>query len=147
MIGVIAVLDMESMLLGMAAGGGGSGNPNTVETINGTLANPFGTMTEGELKTLIQNVTNGSATAILRIPNTIDMVLVPNEPDGLYFVGITNFDSTEFDGYLLAYAVTDISRYGGYCYFDISSDSVSGDITSLPRSKQTTLTIIHHPLP
>lgn len=139
-------LDPVSYKLGQAAGGGG-GNPNYVETITGTLANPFGSMTSGELKTLIQNVANGSATAILRISNMINMVLVPNESNGLYFVGITNFDSTEFDGYLFEYDGSNMNRYGGYCYFDISSDSVSGDITSLPGSKQTTLTVIHHPLP
>lgn len=149
MIGGMEMLDVESFLLGIAAGGGGGGggNPNYVETITGTLANPFGTMTAGELKILIQNVTNGKATAILHISNTIDLILVPQESNGLYFVGITNFDSTEFDGYIFEYDASDMSRYGGYCYFDISSDSVSGDIASLHASKQTTLTIIHHPLP
>lgn len=54
-------LEIVSYLLGKKAGGGGGGNPNRTETLTGTAADVFSSMTGQEWNELCEAVENGGA--------------------------------------------------------------------------------------
>lgn len=130
----------------------GGGNPNRVQTITGTLANPFTDWTKAEYDEFIGAYSDGNASASMTVDATeigyveASLVLAPfyNEPffldayieaDGdvtaisVSYLG--NFEETpllsEAKGYTTAGGVVDLAEYASI----------------LP----TTLTIIWHPLP
>lgn len=121
----------------------GGGNPNYVETITGTLDNPFG---EHSIAELMQKVEKGDASIKLE----------------LSFGGMTGSVLLDSDGYL----------YGGYAAFSVSGDQgtvssafrldysergievadalMSGtymNLLSMASQIPTETTIIWHPLP
>lgn len=139
MIGVMAVLDTESFLLGIAAGGGG-GNPNYVETISGTVANPWGAANYQEL---INGISSNELTVAMTIGDTSLNATVVNgilfsaalfdlPGDTKLYLGVSVFYSTLDEG-ALTIAKANFGTGGGW-----------GD---LPSAMPTTLSIIHHPMP
>lgn len=140
MTGVIAVLDMESFLLGIAAGGGGGGgNPNYVETIRGTVANPWGEANYREL-------TNGIYTKELTVKMAFGGIsLIAASNDGILFSAVLFNLPEDTEPYLGA------SVY--YSGIDDGALTIAkanfgmGSWDDLPLATPTTLTIIHHPLP
>ncbi len=142
MIGVMAVHDTESFLLGIAAGGGGGGgNPNYVETVEGTLANPFGELNIEELfsglanngLTLILSALGSSLVGQISGHNSISFgtVLFSDPTDSTPWLGGSVSYFFPYDTAQLAYA-------------KVCQNSVWIDV---PATTQTVLTVIHHPLP
>jgi len=127
--------------------GGGGGNPNYVETIEGTLANPWGGV---DTLALHQSVRSGDATVKLGFDATelgfgpVEVLMSPFVPDAIVFSGVmltgTNVQSWvaltinyELDGTL---AIILVLRNG-------TVTNMSQYATNL----STVLTVIHHPLP
>ena len=139
-------LDPVSYKLGQAAGGGGGGgNPNYVETITGTLANPWGDI---DILDLGQKVMNNNATVFLEI-NDASHSVTPLQ--GLFIVDDVNVSamfsfSMFFDESFSAISVVFL---GGNFLNSVSIDGTAGSYTvdQIPSTTPTTLTIIHHPLP
>ena len=145
-------LDPVSYKLGLAAGrGGGGGNPNYVETITGTLANPFGSYTPAEIR---QMLASQSASVTLTIPNLEDeetgesytnvvALLRAYGTNNMSADAIPTMDATDFAALKLRWNVSTSSYNaklgmlftGEYNYTDV-------DLTT-----PCTLTVIHHPLP
>lgn len=162
MIGVMAVLDVESFLLGIAAGGGGGGNPNYVETIEGTLANPWG----GKFEEIITGCKNKNLTAFISLTSSEGMnALCDSEmylqksdastsyewgEEGYCFNNASYMIFMPFDtlnaGNCVAVCIlydTD-GNYHGAVMYNNGPKEVSRN-SSLNYT--TLLTIIHHPMP
>ena len=147
MIGVIAMLDVESFLLGIAAGGGGGGsNPNYVETITGTLANPFGSYTMAEIQ---QMISTKSASFFITFTDEHGHeqtlagtgAVEPGEYSELYFsVVYVTGTSTSYSAYAIVYDAVENSML-------YAIELIGRTRTDLSSSTSCTLTIIHHPLP
>ena len=137
MIGGIAVLDAESFLLGMAAGG----NPVTVETYSGTTATVMTNVSD--LHVLMNDIMMGNATAMLNLEVFRDIAVAGIVMGGgllfgaAFFVGPQETDPIEGVAYF--YTANSVEpRYSKVLYH--------GDWESVDAS-DCTLTIIHHPLP
>lgn len=137
-----------------SSGGGVDGNPNWVETIEGTLTNPWGEYEWEGIKTLVNS---GNATIKLTIPSQSTKPLgMTGEYRNSGMLGNTivfssltvrtYYDEDEEDtlavptGLLVRYSRGTIDPVNT-CVMD------DGYVTYLPASTATTLTIIHHPLP
>lgn len=129
----------------------GGGNPNYVENIVGTLANPWGDV---DIADVVDDCTQQMATIYLLADGTA--IGLPEVELNLQRGGIT---STEVP-FAVAAAHTnnsDIYFNGFLVVFDISTGTATaaviqndGDLTNLlPYTSQipTALSIIHHPLP
>lgn len=144
------MLDVESFLLGIAAGGGGGGNPNYVETITGTLANPFGDYTSSQLA-YMANVENSINMFLVVDGSVLGMGVYPlsmlkplsSGGNGFLFFGASYLpDNAE------QYMVADVEYQSGLqrARMMIGGNTVT-DVMSYSSHITTTLTIIHHPLP
>lgn len=140
--------DPVSYLLGTKAGGGG-GNPNYVETITGTLANPWG---DKEYAGLIADIDSNAVTAIMvaTVPGgggtslPFSLVTIDSSIRGSgAFYNYTNLDGPSLNE---AFAVT-WDDDGTLHYAVITQGGADTDITAYASLATTTLTIIHHPLP
>ncbi len=138
-------LDPVSYKLGQAAGGGGGGNPNYVETISGTVANPWGTYSPSALFTAAE-----SGAVSISITATVEGV--PQSP--MIFVGDIGRSERAFvypkiqssgavDNSLsnvLVYGSTgSVLHYGTFTNPSEGMEYINDDTT--------VLTIVHHPLP
>lgn len=139
--------DMINALCDVAAGGGE--NPNTVETITGTMANPWG---DKIFATLASEIAVNNATAILQGSlNDLPAIGQVNiELDDEEKVTAANFSwanlALEGDGD--SYAVTTQWDTDGTLIQVLHSmNGTVSDVTELAGLATTTLTIIHHPLP
>jgi len=149
MTGGIVMLDTESFLLGIATGGGGDGgNPNYVETLNGTLGNPIPYSRYSEI---LNDLENGNATMYIKGsltgvgPYTLYaqpgatshiMAFFADVVSTYLFSGCFYFPNREgeiLDLYVIQYTIT-------------KNEAVN--ISSLFNSDDpVTTTIIHHPMP
>ena len=121
-------------------------NPNYVETINGTAANPWGSV---DVTSLYNAVSSKDATVLLTATIGEATATIPliAEPEFSQFRGsytddteagvVTYLDSYANDGTLVAFART---------ITNLDSGRID-NLTNLAASVQTTLSIIHHPLP
>lgn len=118
---------------------GGGGNPNYVETIEGTLANPFG---ELDFDELYRELGAGGVTLILSAL-------------GATMMGQINGSGSILFGTVLFAAPTDAAPWIGGSVSYVTGDELldyakvlqSGVWADLPAATTTTLTVIHHPLP
>ena len=62
-------------------------NPNSVETITGTLANPWGTMESQEISALFADLANGDASAII----TVDASAIGSGSTSCALISVENF--------------------------------------------------------
>lgn len=143
------MLDTESFLLGIATGGGGDGgNPNYIETIEGTLANPIPYERYSEILNDLENgnVTmyiNGSATGV----GPYTLYAKPGASSHImaffadvvskYFVSgsfyFPNHEGEILDLYAIRYTI-------------VTNEAVN--LSSIFNSDDpVTTTIIHHPMP
>lgn len=141
-IGVMAMLDIESFLLGIAAGGvGGGGNPNYVETVEGTLANPFGELNIEELFSGLAN--NGLTLILLALGSSlVGQISGHNNITFGTVIFSDPTDSTPWLGGSVSYYLPDDTVRLGYA--KVCQNSVWIDV---PATTQSVLTVIHHPLP
>lgn len=133
------------------SGGGGGGNPNYVETIEGTLANPWGKYTASELFSAARS---GDLTMYI----TADVVYTDGGTAAtatmMFFpiTGMPTFGFTKPGANLsqISFARLAYSNYGAL------NKAVAGNINTLnetqellqtPSDTACTLTIIYHPLP
>lgn len=125
--------DPVSYLMGKKAGGGGGGNPNYVETIEGTLANPWGDYAFNDIMDL---VSSRNATLILSFIGAQDYACevqsVHNVPR--FFVGYR----TGIRYISVVYTTSGVFSY---------ARSIEDEVTIADGRTACTLTIIHHPLP
>ena len=123
------------------------GNPNYVETITGTLAEPWGNV---NYASLIDGINDGSITAEI-------IASIPNGPS-LDFALRVSSDNAALRGSGAFYNVSDtvtlneafaVSWYPNATlgYAVITQGGVDMNITEYAALAITTLTIIHHPLP
>lgn len=126
---------------------GGGGNPNTIQTVTGTLANPFGDINAAELRTALLNK---EATGYLTIDasalsaGTINGLLVSNsELQTIYSNGANIYTSVETS---TAYNVV----------WDLTKELLraqmlsGGNIVAIEQYQDnipTSLTVVWHPLP
>ena len=126
---------------------GGGGNPNYVETVTGTLANPWGSVTPATLQTAISG---NNATALLTVDaSAIGMgaaylVATPFAQQAIAFQAVGSSGSSVAD-----WAAVDVAygTNGTLTYAWINRSGAALDATAYAQSITTTLTIIHHPLP
>lgn len=113
--------------------GGGSGNPNYVETIEGTLANPWGNYSYG---TIIQDIADNNITAYL---------MMTMHPQHIQYSGFPTSGWVSVSATISA--VTQIQYTGGGVLNFAREYSGFSTYTDIDPATPCTLTIIHHPLP
>lgn len=132
------MLDTESFLLGIATGGGGDGgNPNYVETITGTLANPWGDKIPDELVQLykLNNVS-------LFLGVRADKLSLLSGDDGILF-GLVAGDMEDYvQASLVMY-----NEVGDFVEQKSFHFTTPDQYEELSSETPCTLTIIHHPMP
>ena len=154
-------MDMMSFALGAASAQGGGGNPNSVETITGTLNNPFGSAQKA-LDTFYALV-DRSCSCYLESSGITDndglsadlfgVVPLQNDPD---------FDPNEEDYQTISFQFltsnSNTVRAATFAYIDYFAPSFNAfhafshldnasTASVIDTSASCTLTIIHHPLP
>lgn len=139
--------DPVSYAMGKQAGGGGGGNPNYVETITGTLANPWGTVSYTSLiDGIIRNSITAKMTATIPGDASLSFVLIPTgESIALRGSGaFYNFSATVTlnEAFSVVWNPDSTLKYAA-----ITQSGVDTNITEYAALAITTLTIIHHPLP
>jgi len=134
------MLDTESFLLGIAAGGGGDGgNPNYVETIEGTLANPWGGYT---LQQILDGIASNQMSIMIFSEGQSVAPAVFQQMNALLFsLAFVLGDNQSFTALSLMYAGTDVTA------FTMHGQNGNYTITAEDLTTPCTLTIIHHPLP
>lgn len=136
----------DAIRLGGSGGGGGS-SVNSVVTVTGTVAEPFGSIDPAELHTAI---TSNNATALMEI----DATAIGYSNTLYLFAQPANRSFLDFQ------AVGGMSNSGCTCA-DASYSKTTGDLIAVAALTQgvyslltdyaalltTTLTVIYHPLP
>lgn len=128
----------------------GDGNPNYVETIKGTLANPWGDV---DIVTLASQCLTNDATVYLLVDGTaigmpeVELNLqrggisagIPFGAVGLHTTG----DMIYLNGSIIIFKLST----GAVTTAIIHNDGAITDILPYASNISTTITIIHHPLP
>lgn len=141
--------DPVSYLMGKEAGGGG--NPNYVETITATLANPLGDSgyTIADMVALIASnaitmMVNVEASAIGFGDFSAYMYAFNNgQYNVLHMNGVSAAGESAEDWTVFAYTLVS----GGADIAYVLSGGIVTDLSMYLGGVPTTLTIIHHPLP
>lgn len=121
------------------------GNPNYVETVTGTLANPWGDVSYSEL---LDAVNNNNATCKLAVDATaIDFGIIPmivSSGGSFLYSELVAYASNAVSGWVAL-----VANYSGTGVLETAYALRDGTaISLLPfSSSPTTLTIVHHPLP
>jgi len=114
------------------------GNPNYVEAITGTVANPWGGM---KISTLRNEIQNNNATAYIDFKDGMWNIRIFLSYSAGFFGGdcLTVFGAALSAAYFIQYDNTGA--------FSVAKKfSSNGTATNISNSTATTLTIIHHPL-
>lgn len=125
------------------------GNPNYVETIEGTLASPFGEYSPEEL--LAEIIQNDATVKLYLNGSSLDLgngTLYPtstNDTNRLYFQAVArgSTDITEWIAYTATYDESTFELIRAYAL----SGGSAFDMLPYANQIPATLTIIHHPLP
>ena len=148
-MGGLRMFDPVSYAMGAKAGGGGGDNPNYVETITGTLANPWGGVDVADLASdvIANNATVYMTVSFSGLTRTFLVDFSEYESNNsTIFISACTIDANE----IIAYAAT----WTGAVFenFMSAAGTVTDGLTITNYSAYgeyvpTTLTIIHHPLP
>lgn len=150
-------------LLFLKAGGGGGGNPNRVDEIGGTLANPFGDMTLSEISAFLNAACDGNASANIYIDASIIQtgtyliggLYADGAGEQLHFargyegsdnVGVVNADwVATYNGMgPESFMITEAS----YTVYDKTEETATyTNLFDYAEHLPTTLTIYWHPMP
>lgn len=122
-------------------------NPNSVVTVTGTVAEPFGSIDPAELRTAITS-NNASVKLVVdasRIGFNDPIRLVGNNASAgnIYFEVVGKMDST--NGITAATVAYDLT--GALYDAFMAENSVVTSLTQYASLLTTTLTVIYHPLP
>lgn len=147
-------MSLKDILFAKAAGGGG--NPNRVEVIQGTLAEPFGDFDKGE--ELYAAIDNGNASAKI----SLDLTALQMGLDSVWgwlYKGATNTHYYSFFTGGTEFGLEGLSLgYDMAIFFPLDSEEQPGELRAQVGADYivlneyaslipTTLTIIWHPLP
>ena len=138
----------EWVLICTVSPSGGGGNPNRVQTITGTVENPWGDMTSEEVNQLLYKVKSGDATVYI----TVDLSILGFEPFTLGTDYNANeyrfiYSSVERETYFAGNITYDgLAELSGFYYLEENATEVT-ELTASAEFFPTTLTIIWHPLP
>lgn len=123
------------------------GNPNYVETITGTLANPWGSVNPTELCADIADK-NASLIVTLTLPGygPLPLAVQAFPADGQIVASVFNNAGTVDVTNASAIRLTLNTGYSTYALVALTGGAIA-DYSGLMDTAQTTLTIIHHPLP
>lgn len=137
--------------LALAKGFSGGGNPNSVQTITGTLADPFGTMSNEEFYSFCNAYYTGAASALLVIDGSglgaddITLSLDPRYNEPTFCSSYISSDTVNC-GYVSYFGNRSFSPFlesaKGY-----TTDGGIVEYEQYATLLPTTLTIIWHPLP
>lgn len=123
----------------------GGGNPNSVQVIEGTLANPFGDIAMDELQAA---VISGNATAILEF--NASALGFGTQKTALYYYGDEELTAS-YAGLTPAFSVAYYLRWnsasGDLEYAYVEEDGTVTDVKTAAASLPSTLTIYLHPMP
>ena len=143
---------IEALLMEVArtVAEGGGGNPNRVQTVTGTLAQPFGDYNLYE--SLLDAVTNGNASAQLDfVFNDVPMQLQvgPNVGSPGLLGSMASIRAQAYDAASIFWSDLDQGVYGVAIARMVGSATHGTivDISEMASSISSTLTIIWHPLP
>lgn len=117
------------------------GNPNYVETITGTLANPWGKVDYG---LLLIDIASNNATAIIAV-QAMNFSSYLNISSNSLIANGTRFNIIEPS--LLTAAFASYGPDGTLGSLLMWQNGTTVDVSSTMSGYETTLTIIHHPLP
>lgn len=123
------------------------GNPNYVETIEGTLANPWGSVDPSALR---QSVLSGDASAMLDIDATVlgfgraKIQMSPFNKAYIHFYGVSGASSSVEQWQVLS---LDYELNGIFEVAWLLQKGTVTDMSDYATKLSTVLTIIHHPLP
>ena len=128
-------------------GSGSGGNPNSVQVITGTLANPFGDVDLEELETAFDN--GGASMTIIVDATVIGQGVFPRAV--MNWTSEYSFTLSSVRGYttelVSAALVIWDSDTGNVSVATMYSGATGTDILSYAASIPTTLTIYWHPMP
>lgn len=127
--------------------GGGGSNPNRVEVIQGTLANPFGGINVSEL---FLALSNGNASAkilidasVIGVENVPPVFITDNDEVGFVVTGGYGASEVLYEAYIIIWGPVT----GNCSMAVIYTGDVGSDILSYASLIPTTLTIYWHPMP
>ena len=122
------------------------GNPNYMETIEGTLANPWGDIDPSELH---QSVLSGDASVYLKIDATalgfghVEISLSPFQDSLIYFTGIATSGSN-VEGWMALALYYKLP--GTFERARLLQNNTVTDMSQYATMLSTVLTVIHHPM-
>lgn len=116
------------------------GNPNYVETIEGTVQSPWGGVSVSEL---VSEIEAGAATAFIEVNN--NKVYLSYYPDDGFIGGGVCTSNVIFGGGLTSAIYLNYYSSNGNKQLAKTYTS-NGTVSDISNSTVTTLTIIHHPL-
>lgn len=139
-----------------------AGNPNSITTITGTLANPWGDMTEEEIQQLYLDISNAEVNALLTVTITNGNSSTASNTLSVLSDKRNKRTVTTGDGFVIsalvfglngiineagsaAYMANDGSLFSAY-FWD-GEDFIDLVATEQVQLIKTVLTIIRHPLP
>lgn len=140
---------IEALLMEVAktVAEGGGGNPNRVQTVTGTLAEPFGNVNFSELMSALSN---GNATAVISfVFSGQNVELFLKKSDGFDAINGTYCEITD-SNYLGAdvfWYPTPLDYSVGYARAVGSPTGQIVDLAAMTSGIESALTIIWHPLP
>lgn len=132
--------DPVSYAMGKMAGGGGGGNPNYIETIEGTLENPWGSYAFSDIR---RGITNDTITAFITTSDSRRWYIPSGKTTGnnLWF----RFNTAQ--AAVIDYNALSVSTKGetDAVHYEYRNGNYSE--TTIDPATPCTLTIIHHPMP
>lgn len=125
----------------------GGGNPNYVETIEGTADNPFGSYTISEI--LLSLANNNISVRLEVYKGTNERPVVFSA--GTYYAGDLIFSGAIYDGLSLIDAIrivyTETNPAQPLAVATVTTGGETADIRQYMAEFRSALTIVHHPLP
>ena len=143
------VSDMDLFDIAVAsklAGGGGGGNPNTIQTVSGTAANPFGNIDKVALNAALLS---NQATVKMEL----DFTVLGAGTVSAYIKGVDTsrydnaFELSVGDAFVKSAGSMSWDDDGNILMLYMSQGDTSTNIKSYASNVPTSMTIIWHPLP
>lgn len=136
-------MDLFDIAVARKLAGGGGGNPNTVQTVTGTLSNMFGTVDLDELEAALSTL---NASAYVEIDasalgaGTIHGYMQVNTETHLFYISGSDIRSTlsESTAYYVVWGAGELDRARM-----LSNENIV-DISSYGSAINTTMTIVWH---
>lgn len=137
-------MNIYESLLAKAINGGGSGNPNSMQTINATLENPWGT---NELASQYMTAyANGDVDAVLEFDATALGFGVLNNPIDTSTIEGCSVDGVSSLAYSISFSYASDTAGDLLGAFVVQNGNIT-DVYQYANLVPSTLTIFWHPMP